>query len=116
VCNELTWSGSAGVTYNVYRHKSSPVPLDAEHRIASGVTDTNYTDCGKYKRYYYVVTAVNAGGESGPSNTVQATEECPPAAPLAGGGEAGTLTESTGDPLVTKYYYFNLSTDRRQRL
>ena len=53
-------------------HKSSPVPLDAEHRIASGVTETNYTDCGTYKRYYYVVTAVNAGGESGSSNTVQA--------------------------------------------
>jgi hypothetical protein len=73
VCNHLTWSGSAGVTYNVYRHKSSPVPLDAEHRMATGIMDPAYTDCGQFKRYDYVVPAVNAGGESGPSNTAQAT-------------------------------------------
>ena len=73
VCNDLAWSGSSGVTYNVYRNSSSPVPIDAGHRIASGVTETEYTACGRYKNYYYAVTAVNAEGESEPSNEAQAS-------------------------------------------
>ena len=50
--NCTSWSGSAGVTgslavsLNVYRNSTSPVPIDAGHRIASGITETNYTDCG----------------------------------------------------------------------
>ena len=50
--------------------------LSQGHRIASGVTETEYTDCGRYKNYYYAVTAVNAEGESDPSNEAQASEPC----------------------------------------
>jgi hypothetical protein len=28
VCNDLAWTGSSGVTYNVYRSTTSPVPID----------------------------------------------------------------------------------------
>jgi len=46
-------SGSAGAAYNVYRSATSPVPIDAGHRIASGLTGTDYTDCGNvYNRYW----------------------------------------------------------------
>jgi len=64
------------VTYNVYRSSTSPVPIDAGNRIASGLTETAYTDCGRYKNYYYAVTAVNEEGESDPSNEAQASEPC----------------------------------------
>jgi RHS repeat-associated protein len=107
VCNDLAWTGSSGVTYNVYRNSSSPVPIDAGHRIASGVTETVYTDCGRYKNYYYAVTAVNAEGESDPSNEAQASEPCGSAMamtlPVL---NAAALTESGGDPVVTKYFFF----------
>jgi hypothetical protein len=76
VCNYLSWTGSSGVMYNVYRNSSSPVPIDAGHRITSGITETEYTDCGRYKNYYYAVTAVNENGESNPSNEAQASEPC----------------------------------------
>jgi YD repeat-containing protein len=76
VCNDLTWSGSSGATYNVYRSTTSPVPIDAGHLVTSGITETNYTDCGRYKHYYYAVTAVNENGESDPSNEAQASEPC----------------------------------------
>jgi RHS repeat-associated protein len=106
VCNHLAWSGSSGVTYNVYRNSSSPVPIDAGHRIASGVTETEYTDCGRYKNYYYAVTAVNEEGESDPSNEAQASEPCGSAMavtlPVL---NAAALTESGGEPVVTKYYF-----------
>jgi RHS repeat-associated protein len=108
VCNHLAWSGSSGVTYNVYRNSSSPVPIDAGHRIASGLTETEYTDCGRYKNYYYAVTAVNENGESDPSNEDRASEPCGSAMamtlPVL---NAAALTESGGDPVVTKYIFFN---------
>ena len=50
VCNDLTWSGSSGATYNVYRNSTSPVPIDAGHMVISSITETNYTDCGKLSR------------------------------------------------------------------
>jgi hypothetical protein len=50
VCNDLTWSGSSGATYNVYRNSTSPVPIDAGHLVTSGITETNYTGCGKLSR------------------------------------------------------------------
>jgi len=40
--------------------------------------DTGLVDCGTY---YYRVRAYNAGGDSGYSNTANATIACPPAAP-----------------------------------
>jgi len=29
-----------------HRSTTSPVPIDAGHLITSGITETNYTDCG----------------------------------------------------------------------
>jgi predicted alpha-1,2-mannosidase len=70
----LSWSASSGaVSYNIYRGTSpggeDPTP------IAAGVTDLAYTDTGLVNgtTYYYFVTAVNANGESDPSNEVSAT-------------------------------------------
>ena len=71
----LTWHplmAPPGVTYNVYRSATAPVPVDDAHRIASGLRLGLYLDRGGAAGLYYVVTAQNAAGESGPSNTVQA--------------------------------------------
>jgi fibronectin type 3 domain-containing protein len=67
----LSWTASAGATsYNVKRSTSS----GAETTIASATT-TGYTNTGLANgtTYYYVVTAVNSAGESGPSSEVNET-------------------------------------------
>jgi hypothetical protein len=69
----LNWSPIPGATsYNV---KSATVSGGPYTTIASGTTSTSYTDTGLTNRstYYYVVSAVNTGGESVPSSEVSAT-------------------------------------------
>jgi fibronectin type 3 domain-containing protein len=69
----LKWNASAGATsYNVKRATVSGGPYAV---VKAGLSATSYTDAGLTggKTYYYVVTAVNAGGESGNSNRASAT-------------------------------------------
>ena len=107
VCNDLTWTGSEGVTYNIYRNSTSPVPIDAGHLVTSGITETNYTDCGNVYNRYYAVTAVNENGESDPSNEDRASESCGSAMALTLPVLNTTaLTESGGEPVITKYVFF----------
>jgi fibronectin type 3 domain-containing protein len=76
----LTWNASSGATsYNVKRATVSGGPYTT---IASP-TGTSYTDTTAVNgtTYYYVVTAVNAAGESGNSNEASATPQAAPAAP-----------------------------------
>ena len=68
----LSWTGSSGATsYNVYRGTTS----GQEALLYSGVSGTSYTDstAANGTTYFYEVTAVNSGGESGKSNEVSAT-------------------------------------------
>jgi cellulose 1,4-beta-cellobiosidase len=92
----LGWSASSGATsYRVKRGTASGGPYTT---IASP-TATSHTDTGVTNgiTYYYVVTAVNTGGESGNSN--QAT-----AAPASSGGPlAGVYSGSI--TIRTPYQY-----------
>jgi fibronectin type 3 domain-containing protein len=79
----LSWtaSGTAGVTYNVYRGFVN----GSESLYVTGVTGTTFTDSNlQSPGYWYRVTAKSSGGESGPSNEVLIylqTNSSPPAAP-----------------------------------
>jgi choice-of-anchor B domain-containing protein len=69
----LSWSPSSGATtYNVRRAAVAGGPYAL---VLTGATATNVTDTGLTNgtRYYYVVSAVNAGGESPYSNEVWVT-------------------------------------------
>lgn len=69
----LAWSAVANATsYSVYRAIKSGGPYTA---VATGLTSASYTDTGLTNgtAYYYVVTAVSAGGQSGNSAEVSAT-------------------------------------------
>jgi serine protease len=71
----LRWTASAGATsYTVKRSRYDGGPYKT---IASGVTGTEYVNTGlrRGRQFYYVVVAVNAAGQSGPSN--QATAVVP---------------------------------------
>ena len=69
----LTWTASTGATsYNVYRSLVTSGPYTA---IASGITAATYTNTGLTTgtTYFYVVTGIGAGGESGNSNQAAVT-------------------------------------------
>jgi cellulose 1,4-beta-cellobiosidase len=88
----LSWNASTGATsYNVKRATVSGGPYTT---IATGVTATSYNNTGltPATTYYYVVSAVNANGESANSSQVSAT--------TTGGG--GDVLLSQGHPATAK--------------
>ncbi len=91
----LSWAASSGATsYNVKRSTVSGGPYA---NVATGVKTTGYTDTGLTNgtTYYYVVSAVNAAGESPDSNQASATPTCStPAAPTG-------LTPTAGNAQVS---------------
>jgi cellulose 1,4-beta-cellobiosidase len=79
----LSWSASAGAdSYNVKRGTTNGGPYTT---IAPDLTGTSFADNGVTAgtTYYYVATAVNAGGESLPSIQAHATPALAPPAPPA---------------------------------
>ncbi|KAA2301608.1 fibronectin type III domain-containing protein, partial [Clostridioides difficile] len=73
----LNWNAAAGAaSYTVKRAEVNGGPYTS---VATGVTGSTFTDTGLTNgtTYYYVITAVNAVGESAPSTQASAT-------PLAG--------------------------------
>jgi hypothetical protein len=67
----LAWTASSGATSYIVKRSTTP---GAETPLATGVTATSYTDATAVKGqlYYYVVSAVNGGGESPNSAEVAA--------------------------------------------
>jgi regulation of enolase protein 1 (concanavalin A-like superfamily) len=73
----LTWSASTGATsYNIQRSPASGGPY-ATIGSAPGAVNYNDTAVANGTTYYYVVTAVNASGESPPSNLAAVTVPLP---------------------------------------
>jgi len=75
----LTWNASTGATsYHVKRSTTSGAETQIAAPTTNSFTDTTATNGTKY---YYVVSAVNATGESTNSNEVSATPTAPQQAP-----------------------------------
>jgi chitin-binding protein len=94
----LGWSAVSGATsYNVKRSLVSGGPYA---NVQTGVTTTSFTHTGLTNGtpYYYVVTALNASGESAISN------QAGPLTPSAGGGSGGAT--ATG-AVTTSSPWFN---------
>lgn len=84
----LTWNASGGATgYHVKRSTSS----GAETQIAAP-SSASYTDSGLTNgtKYFYVVSAVNSGGESANSGEASATPAAPAAPPATPTGLQAT--------------------------
>ncbi len=72
----LSWSAAVGATsYNLYW--STTADTGTEGDLISEITTTSYTHTALTNgtTYYYVLTAVNAAGESTPSDEVSATPD-----------------------------------------
>jgi fibronectin type 3 domain-containing protein len=91
----LNWTASVGTTgYNVKRSTVNGGPyttVNSAPVAASTFTDTGLTNG---TLYYYIVTALDAGGESASSNQAAATPAVAPGAPTG-------LTTTPGNQLVT---------------
>lgn len=104
---DLGWTASSGATsYNVKRGAGSGGPYTT---IAPGVTATSYSDTGlsPSTTYYYVVSALNANGESANSTQANATTQAdtiPPTAPTG-------LTATAGDNSVALNWADNTEAD-----
>jgi fibronectin type 3 domain-containing protein len=85
---DLSWTPSTtvGVTYNVYSSTSAQLTPSPATLIASGLAATEFPNefLAIGTTYYYVVTAVNAYGESAPSNMASGLTHAAPANPPAG--------------------------------
>jgi len=114
----LSWTASASATrYNIYRGTSSGA--QGATPIATGIVGTTYIDPSLVggTTYYYVVTALNAGGEGARSGETSAKIiETIPAAPtgLTAGTTQGQVTLSWSAKYgVTSYR--SLPRDQRRR-
>src|SRR5207249_6809204 len=90
----LAWTAVIGATgYNVKRSTTSGGPYTT---VGPNVTPASFTDSGLTNgtTYYYVVSALNAGGESANSAQASATPAAPPGAP-------STVTATAGNAQVT---------------
>lgn len=90
----LSWNAAAGATsYRVQRAGLSGGPYAT---LAAGVTLTSYTDLSGVNgtTYFYVVSAINASGESANSNEASAAPQ-PPPPPSAPTGLTATAVSSS---------------------
>jgi autotransporter-associated beta strand protein len=93
----LAWSTTPGATgYNL---KRSPVSGGNYVTILSNTATTSYNDTGltNWTDCYYVVSALNAGGEGANSGEVAATPQSPPISAVETGASSGIrITGGTG--------------------
>ena len=94
----LSWTPVTGASsYNIYWSTTSGVTTSTGTRIAGVSSPYVQTGLGAGTTYFYVVTAVNGAGESGPSVQASATTNAPTTVPAAPTG----VTASGGAKQVT---------------
>lgn len=90
----LSWTAVTGATsYNIYRGETAgDIPADLKYSdVTSGDPITGLTNG---VTYYFVVTAVNAGGEGSVSSTVSATPQFPLGMTYPNTGFATNITDA----------------------
>ncbi|MDD3147673.1 MAG: hypothetical protein PHD82_10250, partial [Candidatus Riflebacteria bacterium] len=94
----LTWNIVNGASsYNAYYSTSSGVTTANSTKVSGVNSPAEIAGLTNGQAHYFIVTAVNAGGESAPSNEVSATPQVPaPGAPInlavTAGNAVATLT------------------------
>jgi fibronectin type 3 domain-containing protein len=93
----VSWTASSGaVSYNLYWSTSASVSKTTGTKVASATSGAAMTGLSNGTLYYFVVTAVNGGGESAESTPVaSATPQLPVPAPPTG------VTATAGSSQVT---------------
>jgi len=109
----LSWTSVPGaVTYNIY-YSTNPNVTTANGTLISGISSPNYTLTGLANgvTYYFIVTAVNTGGESvAASGSVSAIPQLLPPANLAAAAGNAKVTLSWASALGAASYNVYYST------
>ena len=108
----INWTAATGATsYNIYYGTATGVTTGTGTKVTGATSGGAITGLTNGKAYYFIVTAVNAGGESAASSEVSATPQVPvpgaPASPAAtaGNGQATiTWAASSGAASYNIYY------------
>ncbi len=88
----ISWDASTGATsYNIYYSTLPGVTKTSGTRVTGAVSPMDVTGLTNGTTYYFVVTAVNANGESAESIQISGTPSAspPPAAPIGVNATAG---------------------------
>ncbi|GFO69040.1 hypothetical protein GMLC_26190 [Geomonas limicola] len=106
----VTWTPVSNATsYNIYYSTSASVSTSTGSKVVNATTPYNVTGLTNGTTYHFVVTAVNAGGESTVSNEVSATPEPPAPAALAGvTATAGNLQVAVNWATVSNATGYNI--------
>jgi len=104
----VSWTAVSGATsYNIYYGTTAGVTTASGSKLVNAVTPQAITGLTDGTPYYFVVTALNAAGESAVSSEVAATSLAKPAGIVASGGD-GQVTVSwsavTGATAYNIYY------------
>ena len=106
----VSWTAVTGATsYNLYWSTSSGVTTSTGTKISGVASPYTQTSLANGITYYYVVTAVSAGGESAASNSASATPQVSlPVAPTGVGAVAGNGQVTVSWTAVTGATSYNL--------
>ncbi len=96
---DLSWGDNSDNEdgFRIYRAQASGSSLSDYSQIDTvGANTTSYSDAGLEdgERYFYRVTAYNAGGESDPTNEADATTNLPATTPSLDAATEGEITVS----------------------
>lgn len=112
----VTWSGVSGATsYNIYYATTTPVNPATATKVAGVGSPQTIRDLTNGTRYYAVVSAVGASGESTVSKEISAVaaDPAPPLAPLSIHADAGsgqiTVSWDTSDGATSHNLYYGTS-------
>jgi mono/diheme cytochrome c family protein len=109
----VAWAATTGATsYNMYWSTASGVTTTSGTRIAGVSSPYVHTGLAASTAYFYIVTAVNSAGESGPSIQASTTTSAPaatvPAAPVGVSATGGAKQVSVAWSAVSGATSYNL--------
>ncbi len=92
----VTWNAVTGATsYNIYYRSAPNVTIANGTKVANAASGGAITGLTNGTAYYFVVTAVNAGGESAISSEVGATPQVPAPGAPTGISVTGGVSQAT---------------------